>query len=121
MSLDREALAAQAFGQHPNRAALLDAALAAIVPAVTAEVRKLHRPVHLTFSWKEGVRAEEPCEVCGGKAGPERECGCWGDVDRYVYCLACSDLSGHTSHHKDHPCPTGNLLDALDAQARGQR
>ncbi|MCB0912453.1 MAG: hypothetical protein KDB60_12635 [Propionibacteriaceae bacterium] len=95
------------------------AAMSVIVPAVTQQVRALHRPVHLTFSWKDGVRAEEPCEVCGGKAG-ERECGCWGDVDRYVYCLACSDLSGHTSHHTDYPCQTVLLLDEIDAAVRGE-
>ena len=87
---------------------LFDAARAAGMPAT--------RAAHYV---QYGVRAEEPCEVCGGKAG-ERECGCWGDVDRYVYCLACSDLSGHTSHHTDYPCQTVLLLDEIDAAVRGE-
>jgi hypothetical protein len=95
--------------------------LAVIVPAVTAEIRALHKPVHLTFSWRDGVRAEDPCETCGGKAGGDQECGCWGDVDRTLYCLACSDLSGHTSFHAEHPCPTVRLLDELDGAARGEQ
>ncbi len=90
--------------------------LADVLGVTPEQIRALHKPVHLTFSWAQGVRAEDPCEV-GGKAGNDRECGCWGDVDRYVYCL---DLSGHTSHHEDHPCPTVRLLDELDAAARGE-
>jgi hypothetical protein len=105
----------EAFRKH-----LADAAMAVIVPAVTAQIRALHKAVHLTFSWKDGIRAEEPCEVCGGKAGGDRECGCWGDVDRDLYCLSCSDLSGHTSHHAVYPCPTVLLCDQIDAAVRGE-
>ena len=90
--IDREALAAQAFGQHPNRAALLDAALAAIVPAVTAEVRKLHREQGLVI-WRRDL------------LGDDHE-------DKISHCALCGD---------DWPCDEVDVLDQLEAEARGQR
>ena len=91
------------------------AALPVIAKALLAPLRELHKPVHLTFSWNSGVRAEAPCETCGGKAGTH-ECGCWGDLDRLVFCEACSAAS-EFKHSVASPCPTVRLLDAIELEA----
>ena len=92
------------------------AVLPVIAKALLAPLRELHKPVHLTFSWSSGVRAEAPCETCGGKAGTH-ECGCWGDLDRLIFCEACSAVS-EFKHSVAHPCPTLALLDAIEAEVQ---
>lgn len=92
------------------------AALAVIVPAVTQQVRALHRPVRFIFRWNHGVRMEERCERCRGKAGVW-ECGCWAEYDTNFYCAECSSVID--PHRVPHPCPTVDLCDALDAVVRG--
>ena len=94
------------------------AALAVIVPAVTEQVRALHKRVHLVFTWNSGLHAEDPCPECDGKAG-EWPCGCWGDYDIEYHCLECSSLT--EKHRVAWPCPTVRLLDELDAAARGEQ
>lgn len=84
MTLNRAALADAAFPDHPNRAALLDAALAAIVPAVTDSLREL------ADQWDKDA----------DKQPPESKNANWTRMD-------ARELRGR--------------LDALDAEARGQR
>lgn len=54
-----------------------------------ARVRELHRPVHPVFNWQTGLRYEDPCETCWGKAGVH-ECGCWSDEDTEYECRGCA-------------------------------
>jgi len=90
-------------------------AMSVIVPAVTDQIRALHRRVHLVFTWNSGLHAEDPCPECDGKAG-EWPCGCWGDFDIEYHCLECSDLDG--TYRVRYPCPTRALCDELDAAVR---
>lgn len=90
------------------------AVLPVIAKALLAPLRELHKPVNLIFSWNSGVRSEDPCETCGGKAGTH-ECGCWGDYDLPVYCEACSAAS-EFKRSVAHPCPTVRLLDAIEGK-----
>lgn len=92
--------------------------MSVIVPAVTEQVRALHKRVHLVFTWNSGLHAEDPCPECDGKAG-EWPCGCWGDYDIEYHCLECSSLT--EKHRVAWPCPTVRLLDELDAAARGEQ
>lgn len=68
------------------------AALAVIVPAVTAEVRALHKEASRVTYWRDAL----------------------GDDHReqLTHCALCGD---------DYPCPTVRLLDQLDKAARGER
>jgi len=95
---------------------LAAAALPVIAKALFAPLRELHKPVNLIFSWNSGVRSEDPCETCGGKAGVH-PCGCWGDYDLPVYCEACSAAS-EFKRSVAHPCPTVLLLDAIEAEVQ---
>lgn len=76
------------------------------VPALTAAIRavlELHKPKHAIFSWKTGLRYEDPCTTCHGKAGTH-ECGCWAESDTVHVCEAC-DQPGRTGRGA-WPCPT---------------
>lgn len=97
----------EAFSEDTARA------LPVIAKALLAPLRELHKPVNLIFSWHSGVRSEDPCETCGGKAGVH-PCGCWGGYDLPVYCEACSAAS-EFKRSVAHPCPTVQLLDAIEA------
>ena len=82
------------------------AALAVIVPAVTAEVRALHHR-HST-----ALMAYD-CE-CG-------DCDHEGDcpITHTSVCIPCS--APELDHYVIWPCPTVRLLDELDAVVRGER
>lgn len=67
-----------------------------------ARVRELHQPVHPVFNWRTGLRLEEPCETCHGKAGVH-ECGCWADEDTEYECRECT-VPG--AKHVLWPCET---------------
>lgn len=76
-------------------------ALAARLAAVEA----LHRPAHAIFNWQSGMRYEDPCPDCNGKAGVH-PCGCWSDTDTEYVCRECHQPgSGNTW-----PCPTTRAL-----------
>lgn len=73
----------------------------ALVKALEAVLEE-HRPVHRIFSWSSGIRDEEPCPDCHGKAGVH-DCGCWADEDITYSCATCrTDRGGGV----DYPCPT---------------
>lgn len=71
-----------------------------------AEAAKLHRKAHAVFSWATGgVRYEDPCPDCDGKAGVH-DCGCWADVDIEYHCAECDGSRERASW----PCPTAVAL-----------
>lgn len=73
-------------------------------------VGSLHRPVHFVFSWSSGLRYEEPCPECHGKAGTH-PCGCWADEDMRFECLECALGPASGSRRVVlWPCPTATLL-----------
>lgn len=87
------------------------AALLAEVERLRAGIEVLHRPVHPVFSWKTGLRFEEPCPECHGKAGVH-SCGCWADEDTTYECAECAMPKGGGSRRViPWPCPTAALLD----------
>ncbi len=69
-------------------------------------VQKIHRPVHVVFSWTQGRILLDPCPCCGGKAGVH-PCGCWGDRDIEYVCATCRD---HKGRHVDFPCETAKRV-----------
>lgn len=72
-----------------------------------APIRELHRKIHPIFSWAEGgLRFEEPCQECGGRAGAH-PCGCWGERDVEYHCRECRDSKGRALQW---PCPTARLI-----------
>lgn len=79
----------------------------ALVAALEA-VLELHRPVHRIFSWSSGIRDEEPCPDCHGKAGVH-DCGCWADEDMTYSCATCRSEKGGGV---DYPCPTVTAINA---------
>lgn len=77
-------------------------ALAARLAAVEA----LHRPTHPIFNWQSGLRYEDPCPDCHGKAGVH-PCGCWSDVDTEYVCRECDHpKNGGSRRPTPWPCPT---------------
>ena len=78
-------------------------------------IESLHRPVHPVFSWKTGLRYEEPCPDCHGKAGVH-PCGCWADEDTQYECLECIEpKDGYPSRRVvPWPCPTAALLNPTE-------
>ena len=87
---------------HPRRC------LEAVAREALKPIRELHRKIHPVFSWSDGLRFDDPCPDCDGKAGVH-PCGCWADDDMdYRYrCAACRDDKGHPS---DWPCETAKLI-----------
>lgn len=84
--------------------------------AALEAIRELHKPVHPTFSWNEGMRLWEPCPTCHGKAGVH-ECGCWADDDTEFFCAECSDFEIGKGKRVPYPCPSRRLADeALTAR-----
>ena len=84
--------------------------------AIMASVEALHRPVHFVFSWKTGLRFEEPCPECHGKAGVH-SCGCWADEDMTYECAECAMPEGGGSRRViPWPCPTAALLDSTEGE-----
>lgn len=84
--------------------------------AIEAGVEALHRPVHPVFSWKTGLRFEEPCPECHGKAGVH-SCGCWADEDTTYECAECAMPKGGGSRRViPWPCPTAALLDPTEGE-----
>lgn len=91
--------------------------LLAHIDHLTAEVERLrvgiealHRPVLPVFSWRDGLRFDEPCPECNGKAGVH-PCGCWSDEDTEFVCFECSrPSSGHLRRDIPWPCETAALL-----------
>lgn len=75
-----------------------------------AEIRQLHRRVHPVFNWSSGLRLDEPCPECDGKAGVH-PCGCWADEDMEYSCATCRDDKGR---HTSYPCATTEALDKWD-------
>lgn len=79
-----------------------------------AGIKALHRPVHFVFSWSTGLRVEEPCPECHGKAGVH-PCGCWADEDTQYECLECAQPKGGGSRRvSPWPCPTVALLNPTE-------
>jgi len=74
-----------------------------------AKVRELHRRTHAVFSWRDGMRVDDPCPDCDGKAGVH-PCGCWADEDAEFVCSEC--LIGTKGSPAPWPCPTIRALDA---------
>lgn len=82
----------QALGLSWRRNLEWIAAARSMLPAAVealVRVRELHRPVHPVFNWQTGLRYEDPCETCWGKAGVH-ECGCWSDEDTEYECRGCA-------------------------------
>ena len=84
-----------------------DAALAVIVPAITAPIRSLH------YAARRDVARTPICPDCHGKAGTY-PCGCWQDSDILPVCGECGPQPS-PYEADDYPCPTIRLCDALDA------
>ena len=79
-----------------------------------AGIKALHRPVLPVFSWNGGLRFEEPCPECHGKAGVH-PCGCWADEDTQYECLECAQPKGGGSRRvSPWPCPTVALLNPTE-------
>ena len=98
---DRGRAASNALGLLRER----DAARAE-VERLRAGIEALHRPVHPVFSWKTGLRFEEPCPECHGKAGVH-SCGCWADEDTTYECAECAMPKDEGSRRViPWPCPT---------------
>ena len=84
--------------------------------AIESGIEALHRPVHPVFSWKTGLRFEEPCPECHGKAGVH-PCGCWADEDTTYECAECAMPKGGGSRRViPWPCPTAALLDSTEGE-----
>lgn len=113
-----DAMTADEVHQHPFAA--LDKirgltrelrAAAARVPVVVDDamverIRRLHRPGHPVFNWARGLRYDEPCKTCQGKAGVH-ECGCWADEDVEFFCVECDrPTEGGARRGVRWPCPT---------------
>lgn len=84
--------------------------LLAEVKRLREGIEALHRPVHFVFSWSGGLRHEDPCPECNGKAGVH-PCGCWADEDMSYECLGCSLHDKDDRRVAPWPCPTAALLD----------
>lgn len=85
--------------------------------ATIERVRALHKPVMPVFNWQEGLRFEEPCEHCHGKAGVHA-CGCWADEDAEFECLECAQPKGGGSRRvMPWPCPTIKALEGADRES----
>lgn len=85
--------------------------------AIEAGIEALHRPVHPVFSWEIGLRFEEPCPDCHGRAGVH-PCGCWADEDTQYECLECAQPKGGGSRRvAPWPCPTAALLDPTEGES----
>lgn len=84
--------------------------------SIAAGVEELHRPVHPVFSWKTGLRFEEPCPECHGKAGVH-PCGCWADEDTTYECAECAIPKGGGSRRViPWPCPTVARLNPTEGE-----
>lgn len=70
-------------------------------------LRELHKPMHAVFNWSTGLRLEEPCPDCNGKAGVH-PCGCWAEEDMEYSCPTCRSQPG--GHLADWPCDTAKLI-----------
>lgn len=101
------ALAANRDGWAPDAAFI--AAARTDVPRLVAALRAVleeHRPAHAVFSWSSGLRYEEPCPGCHGRAGVH-PCGCWGDTDTEYVCSECDQPErGGSRRVAPYPCPT---------------
>ena len=125
-----ETLAARALGKGWTHGAIIrlremqDLLDPAVVLALVDEVDRLraaiqtglalHRPVHAVFSWRGGLRYEEPCGHCHGRAGIH-ECGCWADEDIEIVCRECDQPTGSAIRHgartfTPYPCATARAL-----------
>lgn len=81
-----------------------------------AKVEALHVRAHAVFSWAQGgVRYEEPCPDCDGKAGVHG-CGCWADSDIGYVCAECDRGSKDTVPW---PCPTIRALGSVPSTGEG--
>ena len=90
--------------------------LVAEVGRLRAGIEALHRPVHPVFSWKTGLRYEEPCPDCHGKAGVH-PCGCWADEDMTYECAECATSKGGGSRRVvPWPCETAALLNPTEGE-----
>lgn len=84
--------------------------LLAEVKRLRAGIKALHRPALPVFSWQSGLRFDEPCPECHGKAGVH-SCGCWSDEDAEFVCFECSrPSSGYLRRDIPWPCETAALL-----------
>ena len=93
-----------------------DAELRAEVERLRAGIEALHRPVHPVFSWNGGLRFEEPCPECHGKAGVH-PCGCWADEDTQYECLECAQPKGDGARRVvPWPCSTAALLTPTEGE-----
>ncbi len=90
-----------------------DAAMAVIVPAVTAQIRALHYPS------RRDVDRTPMCPDCRGKAGTH-PCGCWQEYDLWPVCGECGEQPT-PYEDEDYPCPTVRLLDQIEAAVRGEQ
>lgn len=84
-------------------------------------IEALHRPVHPVFSWNSGLRFDEPCPECNGKAGVH-SCGCWSDEDAEFVCFECSrPSSGYLRRDIPWPCATAALLNPTERETDDRR
>lgn len=83
-----------------------------LVAALEAVVA-VHRRSHAVFNWALGVRYDEPCPECDGKAGVH-PCGCWADSDVGFVCAECHRLGSGASGVYDYawPCPTVRAIES---------
>ena len=84
------------------------------VERLRAGIEALHRPVLFVFSWNGGLRFENPCPECHGKAGVH-PCGCWATEDAEFECLECASTKrGGARRVSPWPCATAALLNPTE-------
>ncbi len=101
----------QVYSDAGDADAAFIAAARSSVPKLIAAVEAVmeaHRRSHAVFSWATGgVRFEDPCPDCDGKAGVH-PCGCWADVDIEYVCAECDKSKERAAW----PCPTIRAIEA---------
>lgn len=99
---------------HVDAPALLDRLERA--EKVIEDVMVSHRPAHPVFNWALGLRYDEPCPDCNGKAGVH-ECGCWADEDIEFVCRECDDPKGGKSRREvPWPCDVARILSGYEKE-----
>ena len=120
--LDEIQARAEAATEGMGSPAEIDSTMATLarsdLPRLVAALRAVleeHRPAHAVFSWSSGLRYEEPCPDCHGRAGVH-PCGCWGDTDTEYVCRGCDQPErGGSRRVAPYPCPTVTAItDALE-------
>lgn len=84
----------------------------------SSPVYDIHRRAHAVFSWNSGMKYEDPCPHCDGKAGVH-DCGCWADSDVEYVCAECHRLGSRSSgvYNYAWPCATVRAVTGDDERS----